>query len=329
MCAKWKLKMNRQNNIPKIKGKQRILIAPLNWGLGHASRCIPIIHELIAQGHEIVIGTRGLPFYLLHEEFPGLKFIKFRSFHIKYSKGNSQVGAVLLNLPQIILQTWTEHQRLKWIINKRKITYVISDNRFGLWTKKVPCVYITHQLMIKLPSRYKKFEHFAWWLHGRFIKRYTECWIPDFEEDGGLSGDLAHKYPLPENARFIGSLSRFTYLPDIKLENKYNTVIVISGPEPQRSMFEREMLNQFQYCDDSVLIVQGLPSLKQIENKIENITLVSHLPAVELKAHLKAAKQIFCRSGYSSIMDLYAISKKANFSPTPGQPEQEYLATIH
>lgn len=106
-------------------------------------------------------------------------------------------------------------------------------------------------------------------------------------------------------------------------------MIVISGPEPQRSIFEQEMLTQFQYCDDSVLIVQGLPSKKQLIDQIGNITLVSHLPAIELKAQLKAAKEIFCRSGYSSIMDLYAINKKATFIPTPGQPEQEYLATIH
>ena len=321
--------MKRQNNIPKIKGKQRILIAPLNWGLGHASRCIPIIHELLAQGHEIIIGTQGLPFYLLHDEFPDLQYIKFSSFHIKYSKRNTQVGAMLMCLPQIIFHTWTEHQRLKWLINKHKITYVISDNRFGLWTKKVPCIYITHQLMVKLPCGFQNMENLVWWLHGRIIKQYTECWIPDFEKGGGLSGDLAHKYPLPENARFIGALSRFVYLPELQLEKEYNTVIVISGPEPQRSMFEREMMNQFQFAEDSVLIVRGIPSKKQLVDVVGNITLVSHLPAVELKAHLKAAKEIFCRSGYSSIMDLYAIGKKATFIPTPGQPEQEYLATIH
>ncbi|MBN1462657.1 MAG: hypothetical protein JXQ69_00750 [Paludibacteraceae bacterium] len=321
--------MQQQNSIPQIEGKQRILIAPLNWGLGHATRCIPVIKKLLSQGHQIIIAADGYPLQLLKQEFAQLEFVEFRSFSVRYSTGSFQIGKLLLSLPKILFDIWREHRQLQIYIKQYKISYVISDNRFGLWTRLVPCVYITHQLMVKMPKRLKIFEGLGWLIHRFFINRYTACWIPDEAENGGLSGDLAHKYPLPKQARFIGCQSRFSCTPDIVPTPTFHTVVVVSGPEPQRSLFEKEWIEKLLGKEQTVLIIQGFPQQEVNTKQLANITLVSHLPCPELKAQLLTAKEIICRSGYSSIMDLHVLNKRATLIPTPGQTEQEYLAEIH
>lgn len=320
---------NSSNTIPKITDQQRILIAPLNWGLGHATRCIPIIYELLSQGHYIIIAADGFPLQLLRTEFPELPFLDFPSFQIQYTAGKSQVGAMLKTLPRIVLGIRNEHQQLQKFIVELQISMVISDNRFGLWSKQVPSIYITHQLMIKMPKSLRLLEPLAWLMHRFIINKYTACWIPDFAEAPSLSGDLAHKYPLPQHVEFIGCLSRFSNTPDIVLSKTYDVLAVLSGPEPHRSLLENELIRTYQGKSESVLIVQGQPHKEIIQKQIENISLVSHLPTAELKAHLLSATQIICRSGYSSIMDLNVLNRKATLIPTPGQTEQEYLAELH
>ncbi|MDR1679127.1 MAG: hypothetical protein LBR81_05045 [Prevotellaceae bacterium] len=311
-----------------------VLIAPLNWGLGHATRCIPIIYDLLEQKNRVIIAADGLPLMLLQKEFSQQKtveFLEFPSFKIHYSATSSQVWAMLGSIPKIVQGIVHEHRKLQQIIREKNINFVISDNRFGLWTQQVPCAYITHQLMIKMPRSLRFLEPVAWALHRLVITRYTECWIPDFAGSPNLSGDLSHKYPLPQNARFIGNLSRFSCMEDIVPTETFHTVVVVSGIEPQRSMFEKLLIEKYASQPEKTLIIQGLPQQETVRRKIGSVTLLSHLSASELKAQLCAAKKIVCRSGYSTIMDLHAlgITHKATFIPTPGQTEQEYLAKLH
>ena len=186
----------------------KILICPLNWGLGHAARCVPIIRQLIDDGHEPVVVSDGFPLELLRSEFPALRFIEFPSYSIHYAAGKSQVGAMLFNFPEIMKGIIKEHFWLKSLLQAEHFDRIISDNRFGMWNKRTHSIYMTHQLMVKMPVFLKILEPIAHLIHKAIINRYDECWIPD-HENGGLSGDLSHKYPIPKNARFIGSLSRF------------------------------------------------------------------------------------------------------------------------
>lgn len=318
--------MQEVNIIPKIEGQQRILVAPLNWGLGHASRCIPVISELQAQGHTIIIAADGYPLQLLREEFPHLSYIEFPSFNIKYSSKSSQIGAMMLSLPRILCGIRNEHYQLKRLIKDLRLTMIISDNRFGLWSKQIPCVYITHQLMIKMPKGLACFENLLWRMHRSIINKYADCWIPDFEAEGGLSGDLAHKYILPKHARFIGGLSRFTNVHDAEESDPIDVLAVLSGPEPHRTLLEKELISKYKDSSLKVVIVQGQPVAEIKRTVINNIQILSHLPSAELKAYMMQAGEIICRSGYSSIMDLYVLKRKATLIPTPGQTEQEYLA---
>jgi len=281
----------------------------------------------MAEGHELVVVADGFPLAFLQQEFPTLRFIEFPSYSVYYASGKSQIGAMLFNLPNIITGIIREHFWLRDLLLSEHFDQVISDNRFGMWSQRVHSVYMTHQLMVKMPVNLKFLESFIHNIHKAFIIRYDECWIPD-KEIGGLSGDLAHKYPLPRNARFIGTLSRFQGMDNIQPNSVYDVVAVISGIEPQRTIFEDNLIQKYKNKSEKMLIVQGQPQILKDEKHIGNISLISHLPDSELAAFLLGAKKIICRSGYSSIMDLDALKclHKTELIPTPGQTEQEYLA---
>jgi len=306
----------------------KILVCPLNWGLGHATRCVPLIRQLLNEGHEPVLVSDGFPLEFLRQEFPALRTIVLPSYSIQYAAGKSQIGAMMLSLPAIIRGIIQEHRWLKEISKTEHFDGVISDNRFGMWNKNIHSVYITHQLMIKMPGGLKILEPIAWLIHRAFICCYDECRIPDVKENGGLSGDLSHKYPLPKNAKFIGSLSRFHGINNIAPNKDYELVAVISGLEPQRSIFEQNMIERYRGTKHSTLIISGKPQPQKQELQIGNITLVSHLPSTEMASVIIGTNHIVSRSGYSTIMDLAALNclHKAEFIPTPGQTEQEYLA---
>lgn len=306
----------------------RILVCPLNWGLGHATRCIPIINQLINDGHDVVIAADGYPLVLLKNRFPSLNYVILPSYQIKYSGGKSQFFAMIQNLPNIFQGIWKEHKWLKNTLAHEHFDKIISDNRFGLWHSEVHCIYITHQIMVKMPNAIKWLEPIVYKIHKKIINQYNECWIPDSEYGDTLSGDLSHKYAPPSNAKYIGFLSRFKEMNHVLPDNYYSVIAILSGVEPQRSLFELEIINIFKNSQKKVLIVQGLPQAVQKQSKINNIRLVSHINDATLATLIKGTEKIIIRSGYSSIMDLKVLNclEKAELIPTPGQTEQEYLA---
>ncbi len=304
-----------------------VLIAPLNWGLGHATRCVPIIREYHAKGYRVVIAADGDALCWLQREFPDMATIAFPGFRIGYSSSGSQLFAMMRQLPKIIAGVVREHRRLKTIIQEENIQTVISDNRFGLWNKQVKSVYITHQLLIRAP--YSWMEPILHRIHLWIIRHYDECWIPDVEGTENLSGDLSHKYPLPSNARFIGWLSRFSMREKAASNKNYTNLCLISGPEPHRTLFEQSMIEWFKNDPEPTLIVTGQPGLRTQLRSIGNIDLVPDMSSGELQTYLLETPCIFCRSGYTTLMDLKVLGRSAIFFPTPGQPEQEYLAELH
>ena len=309
----------------------KILICPLNWGLGHATRCVPIISRYLADGHEVQIAADGYPLEFLKQAFPALKTIELPSYQVKYSKLKTQIFAMLQNIPYIMYGVANEYKKLHQILTNEHFDLVISDNRFGLHVKKnhsnVRTIYITHQIMVKMPKGLKIFEPLVAKIHKNYIEKFDECWIPDIAENGGYAGDLSHKYKLPHNAKYIGLLSRFSNITVDKIESPFKIVAVLSGLEPHRTMLEHKLIEKFRKSPHPALIVYGQPRPERREYTIGNVTLMSHLPHGTLAAYLQSAEHIICRSGYSTIMDLIELNciHKAEFIPTPGQTEQEYL----
>ncbi len=298
-------------------------MSPLDWGLGHATRCIPLIKALLTLDCDVIIGADKATYILLKNEFPNLQFIRMGGYEIEYSrKIEGLYLKILAQMPRIITVIRQENRQLRKIIKEYGIDVVISDNRFGLYTSLVPCIYITHQLQIKTGNFLS--DRMATFFHRYFINKFSTTWIPDFEKDG-LAGELSHPVKLPAKSIYIGALSRFEFSPSVNI--KYDVLISLSGPEPQRTIFEQKILDECTQIKGRIMIIRGLPG--NSENLVHsnlNLTAVNHLSAVELNTALLQSNMIIARSGYTTIMDLRKLNKKAILIPTPGQTEQEYLA---
>lgn len=300
---------------------KKILVAPLNWGLGHASRCIPIINELIKNKHEPIIASDGASLVLLQKEFPQLKSVELPSYQITYpTKGTFRWHFFKL-LPHFYKTMRKEQQFIKLLIEKEHLHGIISDNRFGVYHKKVPSVYITHQLNVLSGIT----TGLSSIMHRYFIHKFDECWVPD-TEDGQFAGELSKPKNLKIKLNYLGILSRFY---PINTMLKYDLTVVLSGPEPHRTQLENRLIDQLKNFQGSSCFVRGVPLDTTRLTPIEGITFYNFLTGSELNVMLNQSKLVIARSGYSTIMDLAVLGKKVFFIPTLGQTEQEYLARYH
>ena len=303
---------------------KHILVAPLNWGLGHATRCIPIIRALLSQHYKVTIASDGDALRLLIKEFPALPAISLPSYNILYpEKGKDFKKKLIKSIPSIRKTIYKEHKLLDHLIDELHIDGIISDNRLGLHTRKVPCVIVSHQLQVLSGNT-------SWLssaLHRMYLHKFDECWVPDMDGKINLSGILGHpKKKLSIPTKYIGPLSRMIPKEEPIL---YDYIAVLSGPEPQRSILEDSIVSLFKKTNGSLLIVQGKLSKEQRIRKIDNrIEVVNYLTATALEKAINQSKYVIARSGYTTIMDLAVMKKKVFFIPTPGQPEQEYLAEL-
>jgi UDP-N-acetylglucosamine transferase subunit ALG13 len=255
---------------------------------------------------------------LLRLEFPTVENVELDGYNISYPEGSGMAWKMFKSTPHILRRIKEERAELEQLVDKLQLDAVISDNRFGLYTDKIPSIYMTHQVMIKAPF----FEPFLYRIHANYMQKFSEVWVPDFEESG-LSGDLSHKYPLPTNAKYIGALSRFELKDSIE---DLDVLVILSGPEPQRTRFENIVLTQLEKFKGSAMAILGTPD-KQIDRLDKaGHRIVSHLNVEQLQQEISRSKLVISRSGYSTIMDLSALGKQAAFVPTSGQTEQEYLA---
>lgn len=311
-----------------MKAKRNILICPLEWGLGHAGRMIPLARKLQEEDNAIFIGASPGHQKFLGGELKDVQFIDFDGFKPTYSRVLPQYVALLFQIPCLLFHIIKEHRRLGKIINKYHIDIVISDNRFGLWNRKVKTVYVTHQICIPFPEKLRFLEWTGVCFHRFFIRKYDLCFIPDLPGEINLTGRLSHSLKIPENARYIGILSRFTDNNDITGSSgvpDHNTLF-LSGPEPQRSIL-RNIITAVQGKNAPPLVIlEGRPGIHDKKTDSGEIITFNHLPAGEMKSIIQGSKGIIARAGYTSIMELVSLNCSALLIPTPGQTEQEYLA---
>ena len=307
-----------------MKDVKRVLICPLDWGIGHATRCVPIIKQLLHSGAEVIVAADQKPYHFLKNEFPNLEFVRFSGTNISYSKSGSQIRKMLFSSFKILYGVFKEHSKLKKIIKDHKIDLVISDNRFGVWNSKVHSVFITHQLNIQVPENLKFLKYFVDKTNLYFINKYNKVWIPDLPSEENLSGQLSNSEKVKIPIKRIGILSRFS--ADSNIERKpIECLAILSGPEPQRTIFEEKLKQEILKTGLKAIIIQGKPDVIESVKK-DNILYISHLDSEVLKKYIQSAKVLICRPGYSSLMDLAVLGVKAIVVPTPGQTEQEYLA---
>jgi len=307
---------------------RNILICPLEWGLGHAGRMIPLARRLQARNYNVITGAGKDHQALFRKEVPGLTYIDFPGFRPGYSRYLPQYICLLMKTPVLFYHIVAEHVKLKRIIRDFKIDLVISDNRFGLWSRRVKSVYVTHLPVIPLPDNLRFLEWTGILFHRFFIKKYSLCFIPDLPGDHNLSGRLTHQVKLEANTRFIGILSRFSEMPivdDKKFRFPHNTVIM-SGPEPQRGILRKKLADILEHMELPTVILEGKPGTPDVTSRSGNIISFNHLPSDEMRDIITGSTSIITRPGYTSVMELISLNCSAMLVPTPGQTEQEYLA---
>ena len=305
--------------------KPRILVAPLDWGLGHATRCIPIIKELLEHECEVFLAGEGDQQQLLQREFPQLPFLSLKGYRVKYAR--SAIGVLVSIIRQthhILNAIRNENAWLKNKIKEYEFDAVIADNRYGLHHFSIPCVFITHQLIIKSPLG-EWTEKILQKRNYRFISHFAQCWVPDEAGENNLAGELSHPEKMPGvPLKYIGPLSRFH--TSEKEAKKDHLLIILSGPEPQRTILKNKIIDELSHYNGTATVLRGRPSSGILIPSTNMIRFYNHLCAEELLKEMEQAEYIISRCGYSTIMDLAQLQKKSILIPTPGQTEQEYLA---
>jgi len=320
----------------------RILVCPLDWGLGHATRCIPLIRALRAAGHDVFPYAAGSGRKLLQTEFPDLEVGDLPGYAMRYSRNPFFLPLKLsAQMPAFLFSILRERWRVGGLIRKHKIQCVISDGRYGLRSGKAHGIFISHQLRIQPPG--------PRWLRGILtgplmglnrwaLRNFQEIWVPDFPGSKSLSGMLGHPDPAWPKVKYIGPLCRFR--PEEMRWNRFTTpdapgaridvLALLSGPEPQRSALEKILLDALLKIPGTRVLLRGLPGGSNSGGEgvaAGGLTVVDHVPERMLQSYLARAEKVVCRSGYTTVMELAGLGKKnVLMIPTPGQPEQEYLA---
>jgi hypothetical protein len=328
----------------------KVLVCPLDWGLGHATRSIPLIKSLQQNGHQVIVGASGGGARLLGTEFPELKIFTYPGYRVRYSRSPAFfLPVMLMQMPALLMSHLREQAQLRRILAEHSPDLVISDGRYGVFTRSVPCVFITHQVFIRVPGRFPGIgflERLVLRLNLWLLGRFAEVWVPDFPGPKTLSGDLSHKPCNLSNLVYIHPLSRFG--PEDGYANKnshakqgqaslansaVDILAMVSGPEPQRGLFESALMTQLSKMSGTRVLVRGLPDAtagilpEDLSIPSGQLSTFNHLPGTTLAILLRRANLVVARSGYTTVMELAGIGvKTAVLVPTPGQSEQEYLA---
>lgn len=319
----------------------KVLICPLDWGLGHATRCIPLIRALLANHHHVLIGATGGGLQLLRKEFPDLDAFDFPGYRVRYSRSPALFLPIMLSqMAFLIAGLFRERSRLRRILREKSPDLVISDGRYGVFTRSVPSIFITHQVFIRVPGRFPGIalaEKLVLALNLRLLRKFSQVWVPDFAGPKNLSGDLSHQPCDLTNLVFINPLSRFgageipakpaAAIPEVEI------LAMVSGPEPQRGIFEAALSKELEGMPGTRVLVRGLPGsssagmLTEAVFRPGTLNLFDHLPGDILAVLLSRAKLVVARAGYTTVMEMAGLGVKAAILvPTPGQSEQEYLA---
>ena len=301
--------------------EKNILICPLNWGLGHASRIIPLIEKYQDDGYTVHLASDGDALHFLKKHFPDHTIHELPSLNIRYWNKIGTTLSLLIQIPKIFRWITNDHKTIAKISAKHNFQIIFSDNRWGAWHGDIYSIFMTHQLMVKLPGLLKIFEKAIFLVQLRLLKKFNEINIPDFKDiTNSLSGDLSHKYIPYIKTNFIGPLTRFKEIR-ANVDQRFDVAVILSGPEPQRSILEKILIEKIGDSSLNYIIIAGKP-----DSQFKNERYLSFADSNELNRIICNSEIIICRSGYSSIMDLYLLNKKAIMIPTPGQTEQEYLA---
>jgi len=280
---------------------------------------------LLHKGKNVTLAAYGNSIPLLRGEFPALEIIELPGFSPEYPENGNMMIRLALLIPAFLWSIISEHYRLSRIIKRKQIDVVISDNRYGLWSRKIKSIFISHQVFVRAPKKWSWLNPLLLLVNRLLISRFNECWIPDLAGNDNLSGELSHLHSLPENYYFIGPLTRLQP-GNINPSGKNHILAILSGPEPQRSILEKILSRQLKDLRENAVLIRGVFKSDQHISNEGNLTVMNYATTDQVQELLETSIIVICRSGYSIVMDLARVGGKALFIPTPGQTEQEYLS---
>jgi len=305
-----------------------VLFAVCSWGLGHAVRDLPLMRRIIKERHQLTVIGKGRSLQFLKKELKSnCSYREIADYSLAYSERNFSVAKFVTRLPIYISEIVQEHSKIERLVKSHPCDRIISDSRFGVYERGIPSFFIFHQLRFIAPKRVKFFEMFTEGFNYLFKDNFDKFLIPDTKEDS-LSGDLSHNllYFKQSKIEYLGPLG------DLEKKDLFSDIdyfISLSGPEPQRSVLEKKIMDQISSLKGRIVVTLGKPEEEKTEYFSDNIQIFSCLNRKKQEEMMNRAKLIITRSGYTTLMELAFLGKKALFIPTPGQTEQIYLADYH
>lgn len=298
----------------------KIVLSPLSWGMGHVSRCIPLIHRLQNQGNEIYIACDQKQQEIFSIYFPEVKFLHLDAYPFVFN-GNGKFKSDIFKQSKALFQyIKKEHDQVEKWVKEYAFDLIISDHRYGFYSNSKPSIFITHQVQLPL----KWYEFLAQKIHNRFLRRFSMLWILDVSS-GKFSGKLS-KNNSNFKAEYLGIVSRFEIPPAVV--KTCDHLFIVSGPEPYAQLFTEEIESKLnQYAGQKVIVCS--PAYAAKKGQKPGVTYIPSTDWKTIDAYFMGAKQIVSRAGYSTLMDAFFLKKRGTFSPTPGQAEQAYLAKFH
>ena len=303
-----------------------VLFAVLNMGLGHATRSLSLIRGMHERGWRIVLASSGRALWLLQKECPWGRFAELPDYSIRYARGSWLLPKLSVQIPRVLQRIVQEHRAVTGLVRRFRPELIVSDHRYGVWHPQVPSVFLSHQIRFAMPPGLSWLAPLPALFNRYFHRFFARVLIPDEPQSGRgrLSGDLSR--PLVQDSRyhFIGILSSVKWHDG---QQDIDVLVSISGPEPQRSLFEQKVLSQIGQIPGRRVVFLGKSETAEVR-RLENGWLEIHAsPPRQLAAQLmNRARKIISRPGYSTLMELAELGKPALFVPTPGQTEQQYLA---
>jgi len=311
----------------------RVLYAVGSWGLGHATRSLPVIQALLERGVEVTVVCTGRALLLLRQEL--MERCEFLDWpDVPQTLGRSALefyARSALAIPHMLLvmlreRSWTEN-----LLRRRRFDRIVSDNRYGVQHPAVPSFHLAHSLRFIAPRRVALLEWLLEAFNYRWFCGLRRILVPDTPEDR-LSGDLAHRLRVfpPKLLAYIGVLSRIRARD---LPQDLDLFVTLSGPEPQRTMLEEVIRRQLAAWRPAatglrVVVALGRPEAPHRE-EVDGVEVYGYLDARAQEEMVNRAHLVVARSGYSTIMELAEVERRAVLVPTPGQTEQVYLAAYH
>lgn len=306
----------------------RILYAVGSWGLGHATRSLPLITSLLDTNASLTIVSTGRALAVLRGELQDrCEFLDWPD--VPHTVGRTAWGFYLKTaaaIPRYLAVVRREQQWTAQLLRARHFDRIVSDNRYGIQHPDVPSFHVVHGLRFIAPGRVHLIERRLETVNYRWLGHLRQVIVPDTQEDQ-LSGDLAHSLEVfPQRViTYAGILSR---LRRRAVSEDLDLFVTLSGPEPQRSMLERLILQQLPSVRGRIVVTLGKPDAAA-HTRVGSADVYGYLDRSGQEEMMNRARLVLCRSGYSTIMDLAELQRRAVLIPTPGQTEQMYLARYH